>query len=532
MKSRRIWQSGAIVAAMLIAIVAGTANRAHGDAETGSGIAAPAGVVTAGQSNVSAYPVLQRLGRWNGSTFVPVTAGSIQPGHAIFMSHGWSPGFQSSYQQLQATSTELVTAWNPGLVNAKGASFMGDFNALAAALSAADPTATIVMFSWVDQSATPVNPLDARIPEQATEVNGHRFATAIDEALAPGFVAAGGQVHLLGHSFGANVATTAALALASPPRQLTLFDSPEVELAEVGGAANVLRYKLPRLTIGRGVGQTFVDNYISLVGEPYAGFPGLSQVVDVRTAPPALSAAEKHEFAIVWYTDSVNAPQPQVGYGWSPLTGANDSNVGSYYQQPSPSEPLALTMVNGPPPTNVTDSFGVGETALVLAHPADAALSVSGTEVANIDFTTTTESLWLTFDAAMQGRPGDLLTLFIDGRERYQASVTAGTGKPGSFITLNDLGGGSHSLAVTISGSTPSAPAAPASQAQLSHLAITSTAGIERNFSAVQTKAVVGAVTVSAITVVRAFIGLVVLGLVFLAARLFRRRRRRPIPDQ
>jgi pimeloyl-ACP methyl ester carboxylesterase len=129
------------------------------------------------------------------------------------------------------------------------------------------------MYSWVDQSATDTSALAASAPERATEVNGHRMATAIDQTLAAGFSNNGGQMHLIGHSFGANVATTAALALATPPRQLTLFDSPEVNLARIGGAKNDLRYKLTRLDIGRGPNQTFVDNYISLVGEPYAGYP-------------------------------------------------------------------------------------------------------------------------------------------------------------------------------------------------------------------------------------------------------------------
>ena len=65
-----------------------------------------------------------------------------------------------------------------------------------------------------------------------------------------------------------------------------LFDSPEIDLARFGGAKNDLRYKLPRLTIGRTPGTTFVDNYISAVGEEFHGYPGLEQVVDMRLAPP------------------------------------------------------------------------------------------------------------------------------------------------------------------------------------------------------------------------------------------------------
>jgi pimeloyl-ACP methyl ester carboxylesterase len=231
--------------------------------------------------------VLARLGRWDGTPSSRSPHGSIAGGHAVFLSHGWSPGFLASYQQLQAATPNLVTAWTPGLVNGSGETLLQTWVPVAQALQAADPGATIVLFSWVDQSATGDDPLQVRLPQQATEVNGHRFATAIDQALAPTFHPSGGQVHLIGHSFGANVATTAALATAVPPRQLTLLDSPETDLTLLAGAKNDLRYKLPRLDIGRGPGQTFVDNYISYVGIRYGTFPGLDQVVVVQTAPPS-----------------------------------------------------------------------------------------------------------------------------------------------------------------------------------------------------------------------------------------------------
>ena len=60
-----------------------------------------------------------------------------------------------------------------------------------------------------------------------------------------------GLVDDIGHSFGANVATTAALAVDRRPRQLTPFDSPDDGLTRLGGGATDLRYKLPRLDLGR-----------------------------------------------------------------------------------------------------------------------------------------------------------------------------------------------------------------------------------------------------------------------------------------
>ena len=67
-----------------------------------------------------------------------------------------------------------------------------------------------MMFSWIDQSATPSDLFDARRGEDATEINGHRLAVALDQAFAEGWV---GELHMIGHSFGSNVASTAALSV-------------------------------------------------------------------------------------------------------------------------------------------------------------------------------------------------------------------------------------------------------------------------------------------------------------------------------
>ena len=64
------------------------------------------------------------------------------------------------------------------------------------------------------------------------------------------------------------------------------MDSPDDELVRLGGAANDLRYKLPRLDIGRTPDSTFVDNYISEVGIRYGDLPGLELVVDTQLRPP------------------------------------------------------------------------------------------------------------------------------------------------------------------------------------------------------------------------------------------------------
>ena len=494
----------------------------------------PPGVPDTAQNNVSDYPVLQRLGRWNGSEFVSVGAGTIRTGTVIAMSHGWSPGFADTYQQLQAASPQLVTFWNPGFVEPDSNETLGArFENLAGALQAAAPDATIVMFSWVDQSATGPDPIDAAVGERATEVNGHRMATALDEALAAGFSDAGGEVHLIGHSFGANVATTAALALSSQPRQLTLFDSPEGDGPLFGGAANNLQYKLTRLPIGRGEGQVFVDNYISLVGQPYGGLPGLGGVVDVRLDPPdGSTSAERHEFPIGWYAQSASTSGSTVGYRWSPLAGGVVSEVGATYQQAAIDTPLTLNETAGPPPAGVNGLVAY-TTESVLLPGGDARqqpggeieLSGNGVTTSNVTFTTDEDSLWLTFDAVLTGSGGDTLSLFIDGRQRWvDAAPDAGVRRGGTFVVLYDLDPGTHTLSAVLGGPQPSVPPGASSFVQVSGLEMVSAADIVRNADPDESRDVVIWVLVVALVVIVAVALAVVWVLVALVRRIRRRR--------
>jgi pimeloyl-ACP methyl ester carboxylesterase len=347
------------------------------------------------------------------------------------------------------------------------------------------------MYSWVDQSATDSSALAASAPERATEVNGHRMATVIDQTLAAGFSNNGGQIHLIGHSFGANVATTAALALATPPRQLTLFDSPEVNLARIGGAKNDLRYKLTRLDIGRGSNQTFVDNYISLVGEPYAGYPGLGQVVDVHLKPPSSDAGvDKHQYPIGWYANSASTKSSGVGLWWSPMMGASDAALATTWKQTSsePSEELVLVAQGVAPSPTYNSSVSYLSTA-IADQASGPSVATARNTVSNTDFTTDKDSLWLTFDTTVTGAPTDTFHLFIDGRLRSTFAPPAeGTGSDGSFLILYDIESGTHTLSLVAEGPINGSAASPTASASLTNLRISSTTDIQRNLTPTQSK--------------------------------------------
>ncbi len=491
-----------------------------------SAFPAPAGVPEAAQTNVSPFPIAQRLGKWNGTTFASVAPDSITGGNVIVMTHGWAAGLLQTYEAVQATSDDLVTMWNPAMVDPKtNQPTITLFANLASSIQSADPSATILMYSWVDQSSTDMSALAAYAPERATEVNGHRMATAIDQTLSAGFATSGGAVHLIGHSFGANVATTAALALATPPRQLTLFDSPEVNLARIGGAKNDLRYKLTRLDIGRGPNQTFVDNYISLVGEPYAGYPGLGQIVDVHLKPPASDpGVDKHQYPIGWYADSATNKSSGVGLWWSPMMGASDTALATTWNQTSsdPSQELDLVAQGVAPSPTSNSSVSYLSTAISDPDSGPSATTIRDS-VSNVEFTTDQDSLWLTFNLTVAGESTDSFHLFIDGRERSTFAPPAdGTGTDGSFLILYDLESGTHTLSLVAEGETNGTYAAQGA-AKLTNLRISSTTGIQRNLTPTQTKELI----VWAVALV-IFVFVILLALVlFLAIWTIKKVRRR-----
>lgn len=498
--------------------------------------AAPEGVPTTTQTNVSPYPVLDRLGRWNGSTFVPVEPGSVTGGRVVVLTHGWAAGLLATYEAAQADSAALVTMWDPSMiVPATGEPADTLFAGLAANLAEADPTSTVLMFSWVDQSATGISALAAFAPEKATEVNGNRMAAAIELALAPGFTKAGGRLHLIGHSFGANVATTAALALESSlavgPRQLTLFDSPEVNLARIAGAKNDLRYKLPRLDIGRTGSTTFVDNYISLVGEPYSGYPGLGQVVDVRLDPPSSdTGAEKHGFPIGWYGASAADPDSDVGVWWSPLLGANVTALASSWEQtsPEPAQQLQLQATGAVPAPDSRSSIMTTDRG--IAQDLDVGPT---TPVANMSITTDEDSLWLDFDVSFSGSPTDTLHLFIDGRERSTMVPTAPVdGRPSRFVILYDLEPGTHIVSLAVEGDTEGSPASSAATARLSQVSISSTPGIERDNTPRQTVRLIVGVLVLVLLAIALVLAVIVLGTVRVVHHLRHRRATGPVDER
>ncbi len=100
-------------------------------------------------------------------------------------------------------------------------------------------------------------------------------------------------LHLIGHSHGSKVVTTAAHALQRNDLQvdqLTILDSPEDLESREPGAANFNWLYLDEMSIstkptkGKAL-EIFVDNYVSEFDFPYTDFANLGGVVDVSLHP-------------------------------------------------------------------------------------------------------------------------------------------------------------------------------------------------------------------------------------------------------
>jgi pimeloyl-ACP methyl ester carboxylesterase len=240
------------------------------------------------------YPLLDRLAMYNAATgkFVQVTRGSIgrnnsatYANNVYVIAHGWMPGYSDWVKQLQnAYPKALPRSWQTWqgtgpkpkggpstrwLFQQSKTSFPGNMftisdSGMAQQILSADPHATVLAYSWIDESATSSDEDAAGIPTQGyrseayTTMNGMRMAEAIMSALAPRYSQGLGKVHLIGHSHGARVATVAALALQQAGeqnsrfnvvRQLTLLDTPESTGTVTIGAANFDWFYLAQLQI-------------------------------------------------------------------------------------------------------------------------------------------------------------------------------------------------------------------------------------------------------------------------------------------
>ncbi len=412
-------------------------------------------------------PPIERLGRWDGTTFVPVAPGSVQSGDLYVLVHGWAAGYLAAVRRYQGPGPLL--AWSPQAVNAAGQPMFENFLPLAAAITRQDPEATVLGFSWLDDSATALSPFDARESEARTDLNGQRLAAALGQVIAPAFLANGGRIHLVGHSHGAKVATVAAIALDRPPAQLTLLDSPENLLARLPGAANHLEGYLPLLAIGAAPGQTFVDNYFSITGERYDTFPSLQSVVDVQLDPAQFGELSvddliaRHSYPVAWYADSADDRAADVGFSWSPLVGTPPDCLVCFFRQDwvlpdgkvDPARELDLTRV--PVTTARAEEHEALEVEprrgpVTSVRPDGVVLTAPGQRLWQVGFDRDPGDLAIEFDDRFTSpRPGSQLCVWLDDRQVF-ATAADWSGATGhhAVIDVSSLSSGRHTLTAVL----------------------------------------------------------------------------------
>lgn len=380
------------------------------------------------------------LVRWRAAGFVPVRPGSVAAGRV-----------------------HVVVPAGPA-----GAEWAA-VRRLARAVTAADPGATVLAYSWPDPVAISRAGASGRErlgPSALTDRAGQRLARAWARASAPRFADRGGMLHLVGDGPGARVATVAALRMVPPPDQLTLLDSPErTGASRAAGTANRLAGYLPRLVVGRIPGTTRVDSYDSGPGSDYGTVPGLGAVVDVRIttrAGPGSNRPPSPGRAIGWYTATVRSPAAGVGWAWSPLAGGSFEGLAAAYRTagaagaPRRSGRSGLTLVErsrSRVPSVATAPVAAFDRAGATAgNPEAAAAVVTPGRAWSVDVATGRGDLGLALDYRfLRGADGSRLTVRLDGTVR---AVIDGTyaGRAGQRLVIDVAGraAGHHTLSVDL----------------------------------------------------------------------------------
>jgi hypothetical protein len=191
---------------------------------------------------------------WAGGQFNEITSSfHLIGGDVYVLVHGWSLSLDdiSWVNDEEEAGNPVPLCWNDS-------NFMPPWNQLATAITTADPNSTVLMFSWLDYSAT----IWASESQSATDGMGFILASALPNVLqSPYFT---GKLHIIGFSHGCEVAARATATMQGLQHvdQLTLIESPENDVAQFIAAQNKVAHQVATIqNIGSGAGHTVIDNY-------------------------------------------------------------------------------------------------------------------------------------------------------------------------------------------------------------------------------------------------------------------------------
>lgn len=311
------------------------------------------------------------------------------------LAHGWAP----SYRPIVDAAGGNLLWWSPAAsVSNRWASdwawapvgplttpqFQVSTMGMAQSILTYDPTALVLLYSWIDDSATEAGDFSdfmAYRSEAYTHTNGMRLANGLIDVINPLFWQNDGKIHLIGHSHGSRVCTVAAKTLQNlghAPAQLTILDSPESYMPLGTNGANLLACYLEQMTITdpiNGGAGTYVDVYASCFGEGYnppSTSSTLNNVVEVGLNPGQIydygDYGDEHTYAAGWYAGS--AAGGSVGMAWPPF--------------PNPNLPALNQNWNGGVVPNNQWSLSLGTNIVGTYAYATSPLTVSGTNYNNV----------------------------------------------------------------------------------------------------------------------------------------------------
>lgn len=398
--------------------------------------AAPADICSSPVRPAGAIDIVDRFGRWALGTqslgkgadpqkaFKAVSAsslGNLENTNVYVVTHGWAPGWNEAVLRAKSKILWWSTAagvnpsdfgacdpkrqtcewpsdfaWTGSSTTYEGRPFVISQKGLLPSIVANDPNALVLAYSWLDDSATEGSTLAdlecAYHSERYTNLNGLRLASGLRTILGDRFwdLSRRNSLHLIGHSHGSKVVTTAAWALQKnglQVDQLTILDSPENFETRESGAANFNWLYLADMSIStqprKGKPQAiFVDNYVSEFSFPYTDFAVLGGVVDVSLDPQklyTLDPGDDHTYAATWYAGAAAEgrslqPPVLVGLDWSPvLEPKHTAELDHVYTQTWPQVTPAGQIHLDPSSPSTGTSFSLSRVEFSNAKPSGTA---------------------------------------------------------------------------------------------------------------------------------------------------------------
>jgi probable HAF family extracellular repeat protein len=279
------------------------------------------------------YTSIERLAKWDGANWVPVTSGELSSGNIHVLVHGWGPGLKT----FSENGGKIWDANDPVTNKDDNIDSYNRYIQMAQNIKSVAPGDTVVLFNWLDMSATENSLKKAQQSRDKTDDAAACLSDALKSAcdFNSSF---NGKIQLFGVSHGARVAAFATKLLYNDGKegsvvinQLTFGDSPELGYKNIGGP-NDLDSIFSNIKIGRDSNSTFIDNYYSsFLGRSYS----FDDIVNVKLNPnPQFIIEDKHSYPLDWYS-SASVFASNLGIGWSPLLGDTYQLLASNYEQDS-----------------------------------------------------------------------------------------------------------------------------------------------------------------------------------------------------